>query len=873
MDRPTAVQRAEDALRLADVAAGRAAPVAAAAVRHAVAEGADQATSIAERAWGRALLQTGDVARAVQHLRMSIRLADRAGSPELAGESRIPLAAALVQRGRPREAMQEIDLAVRDLTGAGRARARAQRADVLHQIGRREQAQVEYLVAVPLLRRAGDLLNLERTLGNRGILHTERHAFAAAERDLLEADQLARRLGRQLSVGIIAENLGYLETLRGNVPAALAHLERAERTIRANGGRLGEVFRDRADLLLSVGATAEAQEAAQRAVSAFERERRGLLIPDAHLILAQAAFLARDWPTALEHARRARRDFHRQQQTEWAALARLIALRTELTAGTGTRTPNRELHEMVSTLTAASWPEAALEARLAAARCLLARGKPEQAQTLLAEAATTRKRGPAALRARGWYAHALLRDRFGDRTGAASAIRTGLRILDEHSTSLGAADLRAYSAVHRTDLVALGQRAALRDGRPRKVFEWAERSRASRLMNQPVLPPDDPTLAALLAELRATERDAEPADGGRTMRRRVLLERQIRDHIRMHRPSTNGRPHQPVQVASLAEALGDRALVEFLQLDGVLYGLSLVGGRLKLRELGPVEPAADLVDRLSFALHRITRSDPGRSRSAMRLLTDAGARLGRLLLWPFPELEARPLVVVPTGALHSVPWSALPECAGRAVTVSPSATLWHAASTRPHAVGSDVAVVAGPALAGAEAEARSVAAIHGTTTITGGSATVDAVLAALGSSDLVHLAAHGHLAADNPLFSSLRLHDGPLVVYDIHRQPRMPRTVVLAACDSARAVVCTGDELLGLSAAFIAREAKQLVASVVPIPDAETAPLMIAFHQRLAAGEPVEVALGNAQQVLRDGTPRDLAAAAGFVCIGGSELR
>lgn len=863
VDRPTATQRAEDALRLANVAAGRAAPVAAAAVRHAVTARDNGAASIAERAWGRALLQTGDVARAVQHLRTSIRLADRAGSAELAGESRIPLAAALVQHGRPQEAMQEIDLAVRELSGAGRARARAQRADVLHQIGRREQAQTEYLVAVPMLRRAGDLLNLERTLGNRGILHTERHAFAAAERDLLEAEQLAQQLGRELSVGIIAENLGYLETLRGNVPAALAHLARAERTISAHGGRLGEVYRDRADLLLSVGAVAEAQEAAQRAVEAFERERRRLLIPDAHLILAQAAFLARDWPTALEHARRARRDFHRQQQTEWAALARLVALRAELMSGNGTRMPDQALHEMVRTLTAASWPEAALEARLAAARCLLGRGRHDQATAMLTEAASGRLRGPAALRARAWYAQALLRDRQGDRTGTASAIRAGLRILDEHSTSLGAADLRAYAAVHRTALVDLGQRAALRERRGRRVFEWAERARASRLLDQPVLPPDDPTLAELLAELRAAARDDGPAG----MRQRVALERRIRDYARLHRGSANGRSSAPVRIPALADALGERALLEFVQLDGVLHGLSLVDGRVRLRELGPLGRAIDLVDRLPFALHRITRGGNGRAQPAVQLLVDAARRLDRLLLGPFPELDGRPLVVVPTGALHSVPWSTLPQCAGRAVTVSPSATLWHAANTP--ARGSQVSVVAGPELAGADAEARSVAAIHAADAITGESATVSAVLAALSSSDLVHLATHGQLAADNPLFSSLRLHDGPLVVYDIHRQQRMPHTVVLAACDSARAVVCTGDELLGLSAAFIARGTSQLVASVVPIPDAATAPLMTAFHRRLADGETAPAALAHVQRDMREGNAQDLAAAAGFVCIGG----
>jgi CHAT domain-containing protein len=145
---------------------------------------------------------------------------------------------------------------------------------------------------------------------------------------------------------------------------------------------------------------------------------------------------------------------------------------------------------------------------------------------------------------------------------------------------------------------------------------------------------------------------------------------------------------------------------------------------------------------------------------------------------------------------------------------------------------------------------------------------VDAVLDALASADLVHLAAHGRLATEHPLFSSLLLHDGPLVVHDLDRLERVPRTVVLAACDSGRSVVCSGDELLGLGAAFIARGTARLVASVVPIPDAETAPMMAELHRLLAEGLPVAVALARAQEHVRHRDQAAMAAAAGFVCVG-----
>jgi CHAT domain-containing protein len=92
--------------------------------------------------------------------------------------------------------------------------------------------------------------------------------------------------------------------------------------------------------------------------------------------------------------------------------------------------------------------------------------------------------------------------------------------------------------------------------------------------------------------------------------------------------------------------------------------------------------------------------------------------------------------------------------------------------------------------------------------------------------------------------------------------------VVLAACESGRDVVLAGDEMLGLSAAFLSRRTRTVVASVVPVPDAETGQLMVAFHQRLATGTSAAAALSAAQQSVDPDDAAAVAAAAGFVCIG-----
>jgi tetratricopeptide (TPR) repeat protein len=862
---------AREALRLAEAEPRRAVTLSANLAARARREHEPAAGAIAERAWGLALRHRGDTDSAIAHLREAVRLGRRAKSAELAAEARMTLSSALVERGRPRHALTAIDAALRDLDGVAGARALTQRGTILLELGRFAEAIADYRAAAPTLREADDLLWLYRVACNRGLAQTYRHEFAAAETDLREAERLARALGLSLAVGFAQANLAFVLAARGDVPAALDYFDRAERLIREHDAQVGSLLQDRSELLLSVRLVREARETAELAVAEFEKERRAIKLPEVRLLLAQAALLDDDVATASRHARRAVGEFGRQRRPEWVALARLAVLRAEAAGGNGTRIPARRAEEIVTALAAAGWPAASMEGRLLAARLLLQRGRTDQAERHLREVSRARRgSGPATLRARAWYAEALLRSVTGDRRGASSAIRAGLRVLDRYRDVLGATDLRAHAAGHRTELVEVGLRIAIEDGRPRRVFEWAELGRASHLQ-QPLRPPQDPELAATLAELRATVAEITNADGAPAglLQRQVALERRIRDHTRRRRGEPGARAPDPARTpGAVIEALGDTALIEFVQLDGVLYGVSIVDGRARLRRLGSAARVDDLLDRIPFALHRLNRRVDARSASAaVRLLRHAADTLDGLLLAPFEEIGDRPVVMVPTGVLQCMPWSVLPSCAGRPLTVSPSAAMWRAAGV-PAATGpAHIMVAAGPTLPGAREESEAVAAIHGAAPLLHPGATVSAVMDSLNGAAVAHLATHGRLSAHNPLFSDLLFSDGPLLVYDLEGLRRVPHTVVLAACDSARSVVCTGDELLGLSATFLAQGTTQLVASVYPILDAETAPLMVAFHRLLAAGRPPAVALASAQQEMVS-DPATMAAAAGFVCVG-----
>ena len=148
-----------------------------------------------------------------------------------------------------------------------------------------------------------------------------------------------------------------------------------------------------------------------------------------------------------------------------------------------------------------------------------------------------------------------------------------------------------------------------------------------------------------------------------------------------------------------------------------------------------------------------------------------------------------------------------------------------------------------------------------------GRATADRVLAAMDGAWLVHIAAHGTFRADSPLFSALELDDGPLTVYDLERLGRAPHRVVLSSCSSALGGPSGADELLGLVSALVALGSSGVVASVVPVNDPATVPLMVGLHGRLRLGDDLAEALAQARVAAGDGHLARTAAQS-FIALG-----
>lgn len=132
----------------------------------------------------------------------------------------------------------------------------------------------------------------------------------------------------------------------------------------------------------------------------------------------------------------------------------------------------------------------------------------------------------------------------------------------------------------------------------------------------------------------------------------------------------------------------------------------------------------------------------------------------------------------------------------------------------------------------------------------GDEARVPRVLRELDGAALAHIAAHGTFRADSPLFSSLRMADGPLIVHDFERLDRSPYRIILSCCDTARFASVGADELLGLVTALLPLGTAGVVACSAPVNDAAVVPLMLALHKGLDAGLSLAEALRDARAAL-----------------------
>ena len=221
------------------------------------------------------------------------------------------------------------------------------------------------------------------------------------------------------------------------------------------------------------------------------------------------------------------------------------------------------------------------------------------------------------------------------------------------------------------------------------------------------------------------------------------------------------------------------------------------------------------------------------------------------------------LAILPHGPLHRVPFHALFDGDGYmverfAISYAPSATVYALCQQRSP-LNSGLALVFGvedPSIPAATIEARAVSErIIGAEVRLGEEATVATLQEDAPRCEVLHLACHGLFRADNPMFSSLKLGDGWLTAADALSLDLPGMLVTLSACESGRGEVIGGDEVLGLTRAFLGAGAATLVVSLWVVQDETTAALMETWYGLMDDGTGRAAALRSAQLAVKERNP------------------
>lgn len=473
--------------------------------------------------------------------------------------------------------------------------------------------------------------------------------------------------------------------------------------------------------------------------------------------------------------------------------------------------------------------------------------------------------------------HALI----GEEEKALEALERAIALGESVRAEAGAEEMKTYLASDLASTYALAIHLLLKRGEVTKAFELGERGRARSFLDmlgnaRPRLGGEDEdelvrhhrtlTLKRVEVNRLISELSSRTLDAGGEATRQSLEQWRTRlqleaEDVLIRLKSTHPRyaslqSVEPLALAEVQTLLDERTtLVSYLQLEHVV-AFVVTRRSIDAVEL-PITPKQlkELVPK-AFG--------PEAFASLQEVPTDVLQQLHAALVAPLaPYLKTPRVGLIPQGVLHSLPFAALTDGKqyfGDAHTLFtlPSASTLRFLSKQRSSKGPVLAMAQArppgfPVLSSVNAEALSIAQLYGSRPLSGPAATEAAFKQAALKASILHLAAHGELNASSPLFSRLLLapgngEDGSLSVEEIYGLDlSASRLVVLSACQSNLGAHSKGEDVVGLTRAFLYAQAPTVVSSLWMVKDEATRVLMTEFHTQLKKGKPKAEALRGAQ--------------------------
>jgi CHAT domain-containing protein len=299
----------------------------------------------------------------------------------------------------------------------------------------------------------------------------------------------------------------------------------------------------------------------------------------------------------------------------------------------------------------------------------------------------------------------------------------------------------------------------------------------------------------------------------------------------------------------------------------------------------------ELVDKVTAFRETITEL------SEKEKLNTLSQDLYKILIQPaLPHIHGKELLIIPHDVLHYLPFQALLSPQGKyliedyPINYLSSASLMQFTQEKRKAKGELTSVLAqggkvltfgNPdlddpkmSLQFAEIEAKEIKNLYPQSTVYLNKEASEARAKELSSqNDIIHFASHAELSEDDPLASAILLakdakEDGRLEVREIFGMDLKASLVVLSACETGLGKLSSGDELVGLTRAFIYAGTPSVVASLWNVEDSSTAQLMASFYKNLKTMTKVE-ALRQAQlQLIKGNVNSELLARRGIGGVG-----
>jgi CHAT domain-containing protein/tetratricopeptide (TPR) repeat protein len=774
------------------------------------------------------------------------------------------------------------------------ARLASNVGNIFYRQDRYQEALEQYGQAYEQFQRIGQPLDISAVLSNLAVCHISLSQYAEALDYYRQARAHAAAHSQSLLVAGADYNIAYLHFLRGDYLNAME----LYRDSRAHCQKVGDAYHvalcdlDECEMCLEVNLNQEARHLARQATAAFAALRMPYEEAKSTANLALAESRLGETERALKGFRHARALFQRENNRLWPGLIDLYE--AIVYRRLGRRESALRLSRRAQRRIPADWlPAKAVLARLLEAQLLLESGSVGRARELCLQTLSETTATVHSSLFHAWFLLGQIDEAREDWAGAYEACQAAVAEIEGMRSRLPGEELKISFLKDKLAVYESSVWLCLDHYSPGSRLENAlmhiQRAKSRVLADQMAnLDARSVSAADESSDLRDLTRqlhwhyrriESEAGDGlnGAPARIRMLQQEAREQETRLAAKLTEERVgremamldgESAVPVDQLCAAIGEDALLlEYFRVRDVFH-VCLIGRRgLRTVRLCESRRVRQLLHLLRFQLSKFRLGPEYLKQFSPRLQAAVENHLRCLheeLIAPVRELlKASHLIVAPHSFLHHLPFHALLDgnrylIDDFSISYAPSASVHALCAERPKTT-ARASLVFGVPDEGTPyvlEEVQSVAAqLPNARLLLGEEATAEMFRSKAPAARYLHVATHGVFRRDNPLFSSIRLGNSHLSLFDLYQLRLSAEMVTLSGCSTGLHSIEGGDELIGLVRGFLCAGAHSAVVSLWDVNDSTTACLMGAFYGEIRKGLNKAEALRSAMRSLRNDHP------------------